>query len=203
MTSQSQIEWKIVMETEVFYRQRCHEAVARGEDSKIVSEYLREWWGAVAKVMQTYARHSLSDELIFPTSLARALEGLVGHLAIGDIPGPIRDAAVEGRTGLKPGEKRDIGLAVAYLMACNKDGLMHNKQVIRISDIHPTKTVAALYQVREATVRKWRRQVEAAFLGVNDIDSEIVEYHMREAAKRYLLGSRSSSAIERRGRPKA
>ena len=190
-------DWQIVVEEEVRARQRCDECIQGIAPKEMLPRRLREWWAAISAVLQAYSRLSVTQSITFPPNLAAVLSQLTGHLAVGHIPDPIKDAASEGRSGLRPGERRDIGYAVAYLRAC-QNRLSHNKQSIQINDKHPTKTVAQLYNVQPATVRSWQKNVEPAFLGVNDINAEILIHLMEDGAKRYTQASRSTAAIARR-----
>jgi hypothetical protein len=59
-----------------------------------------------------------------PIPVLGALRGFAGYLAVGQIPGPIAHAATEGRRSFGPSYRRDIGFAVAYILAA-KQGIQH------------------------------------------------------------------------------
>ena len=92
-------------------------------------------------------------------------------------------------------ETRDIGVAVAYRKACDQEGILHNSKVVKVDDLHPTKTIAQAYEVHETTVWGWCRKYQPAFLGVNDINAEVLKGLMEASGRRYQRAGRSKTAI--------
>jgi hypothetical protein len=135
-----------------------------------------------------------------PAELAEKLSNLAGYLAVGQIPGPIEDAKTEGRRAPGPTERQHIGWAVAYRRACRPEGLSHNGQTIRIEDKTPIKTLAAWFELDPNTIRGWVRDHCGAFLGVNDVNAEIIVKRTRLAGARYSRSGRGIRAIKRRQR---
>lgn len=162
---------------------------------------LQEWWGAVQGVWQEYTRQVAAGNPPNPPpfDLALVMAGLCGYLAVGKLPDPIRDAITEGRTLPGPMELSDVGKAVAYHRAA-KTGIYHNGKKIVVVDPTPTKTISKSYGVTTNTVRGWIKKYPPAFLGVTDIDSNILCHLMETGGKRYIDAGRSQAAIIKRAR---
>ncbi len=121
-----------------------------------------------------------------------------GGLAVGKVDPLIDEARKIGQHAPVPSEARAIGIAVAYKMACEEPGIEHNGLRIKINDPASTKTVAIAYHVNEATVRKWVRNHEPAFLGIGYINASALTDKMKRAGMRYQYSGRSNAAIKRR-----
>lgn len=192
------VEWQEALDEEYQARNSLTPALADGVAPPALA--LRHWWSTVSRVWKLYALSvaRAAPPTPPPADLANIMADLAGYLAVGQIPDPIRDAASEGRRNPGPDEARDIGFAVAYHRAA-RPGLMHNGVLLKLDDRHPTKTIAAKYNVAPSTVRKWNRSYEPAFLGTNSVTVEILENLMSKAAARYRAAGRSHSAIAARG----
>ena len=123
------------------------------------------------------------------TGLSTVLADLAGYLAVGNVTPPIQ--YVRGRGQRKPGptERRDIEWGVVYLRAV-KEG--------RITDPHPTKTVAENYDVHPRTVQGWRSSVRV-ISSLSAMSPRVIERKMKQAAERYRGAGRSFRANNRRG----
>ena len=115
-----------------------------------------------------------------------------GHLAVGDIPGPIRACEGRGTKEPTPIERKDIMAAVAYIAAA-KAGLLEEP------DKAPVKRISELYHVEKRTVQNWCERFPVADPGLFcdgrfDTLRGMTEY----AGARYSIRGRSQSAV--RGR---
>lgn len=196
------LRWRDLCDTESRLRREVLELWSLKPEDKDFSENqiqpsadfksrLRDWWAAVECLLKFAAQ---DGGRIVPADLLAALAGLAGHLAIGDIPSPISHAAVNGRHSMKPRERLDIGLAVAYIAAA-KSGIEHFGEVILIADKSPIKTVQEAFGVPRQTVQRWVNTVAPCGLGSNPIDAEILESLMRQAGQRYRIAGRSVPAL--------
>jgi hypothetical protein len=158
---------------------------------------LRDWWGAIEAALNVYKIALAGGRVLNPPPLEilEALEIAASCLAVGKMPGVVDDAISEGRRGAESRERRDIGIAVAYLMAASKTGLEHAGEEIIIADESPVKTVCEAFGDRRTTAQGWRHKIEPAFLGLNRIDGEILGSLMRSAGERYKAAGRSARAI--------
>jgi hypothetical protein len=134
-----------------------------------------------------------------PLEILAGLEMTVSCLAVGKMPGVAADAISEGRRAAESRERRDIGFAVAYMMAASTTGLEHAGEQIIIADESPVKTVCEAFGVSRTTTQGWRKKIEPDFLGLNRIDGDILGSLMRDAGERYKAAGRSASAVVRRG----
>ncbi len=163
---------------------------------------LRDWWGSIEKLLDFHVKEMAESPEVhrdIPIDVLSALRGFAGYLAVWQIPGPIAHAATEGRRNIGPSYRRDVGFAVAYILAA-KQGIQHHGEIVTIADKAPVKTVCEAFDVSRTTVRDWQRIVPVAYLGANRVDAEIVTNLMKSAAERYRLAGRSMGAIDRRGR---
>jgi hypothetical protein len=162
---------------------------------------LREWWGSIERLLDFHVKEVTElwgTRRTIPIQVMRMLQGSAGYLAVGKIPDHISDAAAEGRHSIGPSERRDIGLAVAYILAA-KQGINHWGQTVTIADKAPVKTVCEVFGVTRTTARNWQKNIPPANLGANPVNAEIVEHLMRSAGERYRRDGRSAAAILRRG----
>ena len=158
---------------------------------------LRDYWGATESALREY-RIALAGGRVLnppPLEILAELENTAGYLAVGQMPGIVGDAISEGRRGAGPMERRDKGLAVAYMMAASREGLEHAGERINIADKTPVKTVCEAFGVKRTAARDWRQEVKPAFLGLNPINGEILGSLMKKAGERYKADGRSASAI--------
>lgn len=164
------------------------------------SKAVRNLWGAYEAALDMYIR-ALAEGCALdppPLEILTALKIIVSCLAVGKMPGVAADAISQGRRGPESRERRDIGFAVAYLMAASTTGLEHADEQIIIADNRPVKTVCEAFGVIRTTAQGWRKKIEPAFLGLHPIDGEILESLMRQAGERYKAAGRSASAIAKR-----
>ena len=160
---------------------------------------IRNWWAAVRSVWEVYAREIAKNRSpIPPGGLAIVMARMAAELSSGIIPKYIADVAVRGNPPMGYWETRDIGVAVAYRKACDQEGILHNSKVVKVDDLHPTKTIAQAYGVHESTVQGWCRKYQPAFLGVNDINAEVLKGLMEASGRRYQQAGRSKTAIRLR-----
>lgn len=164
-------------------------------------QQLQEWWAALEIVWREYSRQVAIGQSPDPppSGIAAIMADFCGFLAVGRLPEPMGDAISEGRTAPVPKELRDIGFAVAYHRG-TKTGIEHNGQRVVIVDDTPTKTISDSYGVTPNTVRGWVRKYPPAFLGINDINSDVLIHLMKTAGKRYSEAGRSQAAIVKRAR---
>lgn len=134
----------------------------------------------------------------FPVELAHLIANQIGYIRQGYLPSPIKDMIRPGAPGIGPHERKDIGLAVAYIRAV-REGM--------IEDQHPVKTVAKFYGVTPRGVQRWQQNhpnVEASdfFWGVEDAElGELLAHAMREAGIRYKKAGRGSKGRAEFPRP--
>lgn len=191
----SEDDWAELLRTEIAHRADIY-STTDGTNGK----QLREWWKYVERIFRLYSISAARGEQLkqTPWELMFAVSGLLGYVAAGKLPDPISLALTEGRPAVGPEEKRDIGYAVAYCLAASETGLPHNGATIRVEDANPINTVSAAFGIDKTTARKWRRQTDPAFMGLNDISADIVASLMKEAGERYQIAGRSRAAIDAR-----
>ena len=199
MGGADETEWRILCDQE---RER-REALAFHPKpfSQGFREALKSWWASVQSLLDSHVRASAAGLTAkpVPVELLNALKGFAGYLAVGQIPGPIADVVAEGRRVPGPMERRDIGLAVAYLVAA-KTGIEHRGERISVKDHAPVKTICKEFGVARTTVQGWQRETSPSFLGVNPVNEEVLADLMKSAGERYRTAGRSTKAILRRGR---
>ena len=88
-----------------------------------------------------------SDKEHFPVELADFLADQVDYILQGKIPAPIKDMARRGSPGVGPAERRNFGVAIAYI---------HAAEIELIEDKHPVKTIADIYGVTKRAVHYWK-----------------------------------------------
>lgn len=204
------IPWSELCSREDYLRSRI--LMGPFSDSKPDAEILRKWWGAVETLMDVYQRELAKSgfaptaaearSVQIPFGLAMFLKQQFGYLAAGLVPEPIKDVTKgeRGRRSKGPAERRDIGWAVAYHRACAPKGVEHAGKVVRITnDRHPVKTLAGWYSVDKRTVQGWVRNEEPAWLGLSEINADILISRTQQAGGRYSVAGRSNKAIESRG----
>jgi hypothetical protein len=139
--------------------------------SKSKPSAVREWWTAVADVLNAQALDQpRSAELI------TILRNFAKYIAVGQIPGPIKGAVTRGRSGVGPTEERHIRIAVTYHAAV-MSGLLDDKW--------PTKIIKDAFGLKTTQpVQKWLRQFKPL-----PIKKRLKE-KMLEAGHAYRLANR-------------
>jgi hypothetical protein len=200
MMDEQELQWLALLRDEREKREAANTAVSENWAPRERGKSLRAWWGAIEAALDVYER-ALADRRAPappPLEILTALKITVSCLAVGKMPGVAADAISQGRRGPESRERRDIGFAVAYLMAASTAGLEHADEQIIIADNRPVKTVCEAFGVIRTTAQGWRKKIEPAFLGLHPIDGEILESLMRRAGERYKAAGRSASAIAKR-----
>src|SRR5687767_5877065 len=89
-------DWRRLFDSEAAAR---YELDRLAQDGKLPGNALRYWWKSVEDLLYAYGLAIAENERPEPppAELASVLSGLAGHLAVGQIPDPIKDAATEGR----------------------------------------------------------------------------------------------------------
>jgi hypothetical protein len=160
---------------------------------------LREWWAAVSQTWLAYSREAHSRRTLDPVAeLAKTMSVIAGNLAAGIVPQYISNVVVRGSPPMGFYESYDIGVAVAYRLACTDEGLTHNSRVIRIFDNEPTRTIADAYGVTKTTVKGWVTKHSPRLLTPDDITAGILTGMMKISGKRYQKAGRSESARNKR-----
>ena len=157
-------------------------------DKQHTSQDYRQWW-ADAECVLKELRETNPAAVATLTHLAR----IAGELAVGIIPPGITKVSSAGRKGASWAEKTDIGWAVDYLRACAEG---------RITDEHPTWTVAEAYGVGIRTVQGWRNRMPANFPS-EPLAGDAVQRQMRAAGRYYKRFGRSWHANRKRPRSEA
>jgi hypothetical protein len=67
-------------------------------------------------------------------------------------------------------------------------------KIVHVVDKRPVKTLAGWFGVDKNTIRGWVRRYPQAFLGVNDINTEILDKRARKAGKRYIACGRGANS---------
>jgi hypothetical protein len=80
---------------------------------------------------------------------------------------------------------------------------VHNDEVIRIDDPDPVERIHLWFGVAKRTVYDWIKKFEPAFLGVNNVNGEILANLTIQAAERYRNAGRSTGAIRKRSRKRS
>ena len=133
-----------------------------------------------------------------PAELAERLSNLAGYLAVGRIPNAIERARSKGgnpRAG--PDERGAKEWAVAYHKA-SLQGIMHNCKLVKIDDGDPLETLAEWFDVSKNAIRMWLKVHSPAFLGINDIDENVITKLTQRAADDYKHWGRGQNALKRR-----
>jgi hypothetical protein len=198
---EQQLRWHALLRLEVEKRAAARAVLSANHSPRELSKVLQDWWKAIELALTMY-RLALADERTLtppPLDILANCSNVAGYLAVGQIPKTVADAASEGRRPPGPTEQRDIGFAVAYMLAASRDGIMHFGERIIIADETPIKTVCEAFGVKRSTAQGWKQKVKPAFLGLGPINGKILESRMRQAGGRYQREGRSASAITKRG----
>ena len=134
-----------------------------------------------------------SPHVGLPPNVASMLKGLFGELAVGNLPGPIRDCiSRRGARAPGPSEAKPIAIAVAYVKAVRAGA---------ITDRSPIKTVNNAYGVSRQTAQRWVRET-APLDGWREYPADHLQWLMEEAGRRHKFAGRSENAIRARDRSK-
>jgi hypothetical protein len=199
MIDEQELQWRAFLVDERDKREAAR-VLYSNPPTRQFGKALRDWWGTIEAALKVY-KIALADGRVLnppPLEILAGLEITVSCLAVGKMPGPVADAISEGRRGAESRERRDIGFAVAYMIAASTTGLEHAGEQIIIADESPVKTVCEAFGVSRTTAQGWRKKIQPAFLGLNRIDGDILGSLMRDAGERYKADGRSASAITRR-----
>lgn|GEM_PF-3319934 len=190
--------WKSLFRDEYAAREALDRVLA--DNRRPSAEQFRKWWKSVENLLLAYAiavgRGSVPEPP--PADLAERLSNLAGYLAVGRIPHAIERARSKGgnpRAG--PDERRAKELAVAYHKACLL-GIMHNGKLVRIDDACPLETLAEWFDVSKNAIRMWLKHHCPAFLGINDVDANVITKLTQRAADDYKHWGRGQNALQRR-----
>lgn len=195
-TARTEHEWLALCQIERDHRTWLSEHGSERTSAEFRAK-LRDWWASIEHLIDFQVKEIAELEGArrnMPLDVLIALRGFAGHLAIGQIPKPISDAATEGRHPPGPSERLHIGYSVAYYRAAT-GGIEHCGDRIEIADKTPVKTVMREFGVSRSTVQGWNARQPAAFLGVNRINGEILTSLMQDAGKIYRKYGRASDAI--------
>lgn len=194
--------WQQLLSKELALREALSGLGPEATSTEEFKDTLRQWWASIEAALDFYVRALTEGKTLssHPLAILSSMKGFAGYLAVGKIPAPIANAASEGRRSPGPTEKRDIGLAVAYMLAASKGGIEHWGERIIIADKAPVKTVMDAFGVKRTTAQGWKKTFDPSFLGSNPINGEILKHLMTKAGDRYKASGRSASAIARRGR---
>jgi len=192
----AEMNWPRLLMSESRARQSASDCAGRPG----AGDALRAWWQAVADACFEYERAVAQREQPEPppVQLIERLRGVAGYLAVGKLPDTVRLAAKRGRTAPGPGEMRDMRMAVAYHHACRPEGIEHNGIRIRIEDPDPIERIHLWYGVEKRTIYDWLDRYEPAFLGVNDVNKDIIISMTVRAAEHYRQAGRSQAATTAR-----
>jgi hypothetical protein len=196
---EKEVKWLSLCDREENNRINLNAALQNSSTGHEFQALLREWWASIEALLNFYVEEVCLNmpPRVLPFGLVNAFKGLSGYLAVGNIPAPIADVVARGAHAPGPSEKRDIGVAVAYLMAA-QGGIEHFGERIVIDDRAPVKTICEAFSVSRATAQGWRKKFKPDGLGMNPINAEILKSLMRQAGERYRLAGRSPLAIRNR-----
>jgi Phage integrase central domain len=161
-------------------------------------EFIGTWWLTVSDVFHVYqvGLSQGASPIPAPLELLAVITKLASYIAAGQIPDSIVHASSQGRHRPGPTEARDMGIAVAYMLATRPGGLEHCGETIVIADKMPVRTICEALGIRQ-TAYDWQQAVQPS-LSVNPVDGEMLASLMREAGARYKEAGRSRSAVIRR-----
>ena len=121
-----------------------------------------------------------------PVEFAHTIAEQVRWILSGKLPDPIADLIQRGAPGIAPQERRDIGIAVAYMKLAESS---------EIDDQAPVTTIAELFGVTPRTPGRWKNKkychVEPTdfFPGVTPEERvHLIEDEIINAARRYIGG---------------
>jgi hypothetical protein len=126
MMDEEELQWQALLLDERDKREAARVLCSK-PPMREFGKALRDRWGAIEAALGVNKR-ALSDERVLnppPLEILAGLEITASCLAVGKMPGPVAHAISEGRRGAESRERRDIGFAVAYMMAASTTGLEH------------------------------------------------------------------------------
>jgi hypothetical protein len=193
------LKWQELLRLEKEARGSASELRKQGASPSEMRKPLQTWWLTASDVFHVY-RGALSQGASPappPIELLAVMTELAAYIAAGQIPDSIAHASSQGRHRPGPDMARDMGFAVAYMLASRPGGIEHCGETIVIVDETPVKTVCEAFGIIRQTAYDWKQAVLPA-LGVNPLDGEMLTSLMREAGARYKEAGRSLSAVIRR-----
>jgi hypothetical protein len=198
MMDEQELQWLALLRDERDKREAARVFYSRPR-TRAFSKALRDWWGAIEAPLKVYKIALAEGRTLSPPpiEILECLEVVASCLATGKLPGIAADAISQGRRGAESRERRDLGLAVAYMQAAS-GRLEHAGEQVLIEDWRPVATICEAFGVGRSTAQGWRKNIEPAFLGVHRIDGEILASLMRDAGARYKTAGRSASATASR-----
>jgi hypothetical protein len=165
-----------------------------------IGDAQRAWWNAASRALfelmrLAHAQTGKNDGL--PLLLAA-----LGRVASDAHRGVLHNFVARAMPGHRPQVSSAIadaiGRGVAYHMAATAKGLEASFGIsVRVSDRHPTKTLAEAFRVSPKTVREWVRHYQPV-LNARDVSSERIAADMQKAAAQYRLQGHSPTAIAQR-----
>jgi hypothetical protein len=196
------LKWQELLRLEKEARASAYALRKEGASPSAMRKPLQTWWLTVSDVFHVYqvALSQGANPVPPPLELFAVMAELAAYIAAGQIPDSIAHASSRGRHRPGPDLSRDMGIAVAYMLAASSGGLDHCGETIVIADNAPVKTVCEAFGIGRQTAYDWQQTVQP-FLGIHPLDGEMLASLMCEAGARYKEAGRSlSAAIRRRAR---
>lgn len=177
-------EWDMLMQRERELRSAAFVAARDGHPKHSRGAALREWWSCVSMILNACVQGSHGDKFdrSLPLDLFKIISNFAADMAVGNLPGPIRDVAERGRGGIGPREQRHIDIASAYIQAAKRGELV---------DRSPVKTVADAYGVARQTVQRWAKRDVSG----HEFSARSLPARLEIAAKTYSEGGRGTVAL--------
>lgn len=157
--------------------------------------YLRQWWAAVAALMNGVALASTDGrEVKRRPDVFFVIREIMLDLSRGSVPDLVAKAAAPGHPPPLAAETRAIRWAVAYVKAA-KEGIVHNGETIKIDRKDYISEVSNSYSVNRRTVFDWVSQYRPAHMGFNAVNADLIISKMKKHGAWYAENGRSASAI--------
>ena len=197
-------KWRTLLDRERKQRKRLFETAPAGGKQHRVA--IREWWGAISKVLGGIKSVSNFDLDDLPYELFAMLAEQAAHLAVGRLPDLIKGVGGRGRTTSGPGEISDIRWAVTYVYAVRKGQVRGLKPLVirgrRKSSPEAVviAVVCRLYNLSdEQTVYAWCRAYKP-FPYPEAWTVSSLRNRVADAARRYRRSVRTQNARTRADR---
>ena len=191
------------------------------QETNITREMVMEWWQAVTELFNAYQLrlHRFGTGKgppppPFSMDLTNRLRNLFGELAAGNIPDPVRAVTRRGNPSPGPAELTCIRMAVAYVIACKKQGLKVGQDtIIHIKEPAPIPRICGWFGVKRTTVQGWVKKYPPADFGdepprktscdegedpSSSVEASGLIYRVKEAGRNFQSVSRSGKAIHER-----
>jgi hypothetical protein len=171
------LKWQELLRLEKEARASVCELHKAGASQSMMRKPLQIWWQIVSDVFNIY-QAALSQGASPdppPMELFAVMAELTSYLAAGQIPDSIAHASSRGRHRPGPDEARDIGIAVAYMLAARPGGI--------ITDETPVNTICKVFGINRQTAYKWKAGQPP--IDVKLHDGETLVSLMRKAGARY------------------